>query len=82
MATVRVKIHNEVSSGKSGNWRLCFQKCTYNYSDGRPSEDGYRFIWRRPNNNLQAARGQARIPNLSELDNLIADAKVAGWLLK
>ncbi len=73
-----VRIHNEVSHGTAGDWTLCFQECTYNYDDGS-SEDGYRFIWRRPNGSLQAARGQARIPDGQTLYLLLEAAAHAGW---
>lgn len=73
-----VKIQEEVSTGLINDWNLCFQKCTYNYDDGN-SEDGYRFIWRKPNGNLQAARGQARIPSCQILCRLLDEAREAGW---
>lgn len=72
-------IHNEVSDGSVGrDWCLCFQWCTYNYDDGS-TEDGFRFIWRRPNGTLQAARGQARIPDSTILHRLINRARAEGW---
>jgi hypothetical protein len=81
MAT-HVKIHNEhpdpAQQGK--NWQLYFQQVTYHYDNGNPDEDGYRFIWRRPDRSLQAARGQARLPNATTIDSLIAEAKSQGWL--
>lgn len=73
-----VKIHNEVSDGHHGDWMLCFQECTYNYDDGS-TEDGYRFIWRRPDGSLQAARGQARIPDPATLYRLTSEAIRKGW---
>jgi hypothetical protein len=79
MATARVEIHNEVLGGAPRTWRLCFQQVTYHYDDGSPDQDGFRFIWRRPDNSLQAARGQARIPNGRALDRLLTAAKAAGW---
>ena len=52
-----VKIHRQVSENtNSGEWTLCFQKVTYHYDDGS-TQDGFRFIWRRPDGSLQAARG-------------------------
>lgn len=82
MAAASVEIHDEVSvpSGGGSGWRLCFQRVTYHYHDGDPDQDGYRFIWRRPNGNLQAARGQARIPSASKLKQLIRAASTQGWL--
>lgn len=77
MATV--KIINEVPTSRIEDWQLCFQKCVYYYDDGE-SEDGYRFIWRRPETHyLQAARGQARIPDKAELERLLKMAEEAGW---
>lgn len=38
-----------------------------------------RFIWLRPDGNLQAARGQARIPSLSVARELMKAAEQAGW---
>jgi hypothetical protein len=73
-----VKIHDEVQL-PAGTWHICFQRVTYHYDDGN-SEDGYRFIWRRPNNSLQAARGQARIPDRVTLKRLIKMAESQGWL--
>lgn len=75
-----VTILNEVSNGDTGDWRLCFQWCSYEYDDGS-TQNGYRFIWRRPDDSLQPARGQARIPNASELLGLIHQATVAGWFI-
>lgn len=75
-----VAIHREVHLGDEGSWRLCFQWCTYTYDDGSPDEDGYRFIWRRPDGSLQAARGQARIPSTADILELLHLAARAGWL--
>jgi hypothetical protein len=78
MAT-SVQIHDEVKEPpNSDDWELCFQRVTYHYDDGG-SDDGYRFIWRRPNGNLQAARGQARIPDAATHDRLVSAAKSQGW---
>ncbi len=48
------------------------------YSDGN-SEEGFRFIWRRPDGHLQAARGQARIPERKYLEELTKKAEAQGW---
>jgi hypothetical protein len=79
MSTANVEIHNEVEDGRVNTWRLCFHEVTYHYDDGTPDQDGYRFIWRRPDNSLQAARGQARIPDAAALDRLLTAARRAGW---
>lgn len=74
-ATIHHEVHGPV---QHGGWQLCFQWCTYNYDDGT-TQDGYRFIWRRPNGNLQAGRAQARIPDAEQLFDLLRKAKAAGW---
>lgn len=79
MAQGRVVILNEASKGAKGAWNLCFQYCRYEYGDGTKEENGYRFIWRRPNGNLQGARGQARIPSLADIHELMAEALREGW---
>jgi hypothetical protein len=76
--TARVQVIAETSEGSVGDWRLCFQWCRYIYADGRMQE-GYRFIWRRPDGSLQAARGQARIPSVKVARELMDRAKEAGW---
>jgi hypothetical protein len=80
-----VHIHKEVKLNPSSNppeWNLCFQWVTYNYDDGDPPQNGYRFIWRRPDGSLQAARGQARIPSGADLLMLLTKATEAGWFIK
>jgi len=74
----RVQVIRQVRQGEQGDWNLCFQWCQFNYDDGT-SQRGYRFIWRRENGNLQAARGQARIPDAATLENLIQRATEEGW---
>ena len=74
----RVQVVNEVSEGIANDWVLCLQWCRYLYDDGN-MERGYRFIWRRPNGNLQGARGQARIPTLTIAKQLIDKAIKEGW---
>jgi hypothetical protein len=77
----QVKIHNEVRSGSEGGRQLCFQWVTYTYDNGAPSEQGYRFIWRRQNGKLQPARGQARIPSAAHLFELLQRATRDGWFV-
>lgn len=75
-----VKVIQEVPKKYNDNgWTLCFQWCEFIYDDG-DSEYGYRFIWRRPDGSLQAARGQARIPSLQDMNELIEQAALEGWL--
>ena len=78
MAKAKVKILNECDHKFDSEWRLCFQNCVYNYDDGS-TQIGYRFIWRRPNGTLQAARGQARIPSISLMLKLVSQAMSEGW---
>ncbi|WP_437972748.1 hypothetical protein WMF11_26805 [Sorangium sp. So ce295] len=75
-----ITVHHEVYLGEEGSWRLCFQWCTYAYDDDSPDENGYRFIWRRPDGSLQAARGQARIPSAADIFGLLQLAARDGWL--
>lgn len=75
-------MHNEITNSKNINdWSLYFQYGTYNYDDNT-SEDGYRFIWKRPNGNLQPGRAQARIPSKTDIFELLALASKAGWLIE
>ena len=69
----RVQVLKSVSEG-----RLCFQWCRYIYDNGE-TEMGYRFIWRREDGTLQAARGQARLPSIKFAQQLMAKAKAEGW---
>lgn len=74
-----VEFHKEVPKQlKITDWNLCFQKVTYHYDDGS-TQDGFRFIWRRPNGSLQAARGQARIETYEHMMALINQAKEEGF---
>lgn len=75
-----ITVHREVRLGEEGQWQLCFQWCTYVHEDDSPNEDGYRFIWRRPDGSLQAARGQARIPSAADILALLHLAAREGWL--
>ena len=73
------KKHMQVpENANSREWNLCFQKVTYHYDDGS-TQDGYRFIWRRPDGSLQAARGQARIETYEQMMGLIEQAKQSGF---
>lgn len=78
MSKANVRVIKDAIKGSEGFWRLCFQYCEYQYGDGS-SQYGYRFIWRRPNGNLQAARGQARIPSLADILELTSIALKEGW---
>lgn len=79
MANARVEVEKEVTKliGNAG-WELCFQWCEYIFDNGN-SEKGYRFIWKKPDGCLQAARGQARIPSVGVAMELISKAILEGW---
>jgi hypothetical protein len=83
----KVKVHHEVRGPISGGWQLTFQRVTYHYGETRPqnvrtpTQEGFRFIWRDPKNHLNAARGQARIPDADQLLDLLVKAKQAGWFI-
>ena len=55
---------------------LLLQKGRYNFYDGRPSEDGVRFIWRL-NGKLQSR--PARMDDLADIDLLLNLARQQGW---
>jgi hypothetical protein len=76
----RVVILNEAihPNHPTNNWHLCFQWVRYMHDDGSV-ESGYRFIWRRSDGSLQAARGQARIPSLDDAETLMNIAREQGW---
>lgn len=79
MAQSRVKVLHEVPKLHNiDNWTLCFQHVRYEYAD-ETEQEGYRFIWRRPNGNMQGARGQARIPSIAKLLELTSMAMADGW---
>lgn len=82
MASARVTVIAEVPERSSSEtwWTLHFQKVVYNY-DNKTHEKGYRFIWRREDGSLQAARGQARIPSKTEMMEFIEMAERAGLFL-
>ena len=83
--STRIEVHNEVRGPIDLGWQLCFQWCTYRYPhDARPEnvdsdQNGYRFIWRRPDGKLSATRGQARIPDPDQLLDLLREARRQGW---
>ena len=80
----RVQVVNQTTLNTNPNpedWTLWFQWCRYFYDNGEV-DLGYRFIWRRPQaegGSLQAARGQARIPSMHDLEFLVEKAKQEGW---
>lgn len=82
MSIARVQILKEVPQRLETDdwWTLHFQKVIYHYNDREP-EEGFRFIWRRPDGSLQAARGQARIPGRKELNDLLEQAESEGFFI-
>ena len=75
----RVVVFDRINDHDRANeWCLSFQRVRYVYENG-DTEEGYRFIWIKPNGNLQAARGQARIPRLSDAVRLIQQGMERGW---
>jgi len=74
----RVVVFDQLETGYPNGWTLALQRVRYVYERGE-TEDGFRFIWRRPDGTLQAARGQARIPRLSDALDLIRRAIEGGW---
>ncbi len=78
MAGCRIDPLEEVSQVDERGWTLCFQYCLYKYDDGGRFK-GYRFIWRKKNGKLQAARGQACIPSIATAKMLMDMACKKGW---
>lgn len=78
MTRAYVEVLNEVEKEYSSGYKLCYQKCTYHYSDDS-TEYGYRFIWRNSNRSLLPHMGQARIPSTGTALELISMAVDAGW---
>jgi hypothetical protein len=74
----RVHMLKETRLYPPGDWQLCFQWCRYDL-DEEGIQFGYRFIWRRPDGDLQAARGQARIPSITSARGLMDRAVAEGW---
>lgn len=81
-AQTRVEVVHSVSINKGTHGglhhELCFQQCIYHFSVGGP-EEGYRFIWKR-NGKLLGHRGQARIPEIWDILQLLSLAVKAEWL--
>ena len=77
----RVHIIDSVKKVYPSGLTLCFQWCLYDYENGK-TDKGFRFIWRTPEGKLQAARGQARIPDIEAIHFLTEQAKKEGWAYK
>lgn len=80
-ANVNVEVLRSYPPYVEGEWQLHLQLCRYHEHEGglRDHKDGYRFIWTRPDNSLQAARGQARIESLQYVFELIQHSYKEGW---
>ena len=79
MPQTRYRMFNEVAHPGHVQPGPCLwlQWGRYDYADGTQQE-GYRFIWTRPNGTIQA-RGPARIPSLADIDILMTLARQQGW---
>jgi len=77
----RVHIIDSIDKKFDSGWTISFQWCLYDYEDGN-TDKGFRFIWKRPDGTLQAARGQARIPDVETINELLEEAKKQGWAYK
>ena len=78
---VRVNVEREARTfdpKMTDGWELAFQWCRYVDQDDGSCRHGYRFIWRR-HDKLQPARGQARLPSLGLIRELIETAESEGW---
>ena len=78
MKRIKQELPEQVETATPSGARLCLQWGRYIYEDGG-LETGYRFIWRKPDGTLQAARGQARIPSLKLARILMETAEKQGW---
>ena len=79
MGKNRIEISHEACPNRGKNeWALSLQWCRFVYEE-YPAEFGYRFMWRRPNDNLAAYRGGCRIDSINEMLQLIEIAKKEGW---
>lgn len=75
---VVVLFETSLDEEQKNEWTLWFQYCKYEFADGN-SQFGYRFIWKTPENRLQPARGQARIPSIETAKELMEKAIEKGW---
>ena len=73
----RVHVVKETTVDPIGGSQLFFQWCRFALDEGE--QFGYRFIWRRPSGELQAARGQTRLPSVAVAQELMAKAVSERW---
>lgn len=79
MAQAWWETSDEVCSTKynlASGTELLLQKGTYHFHDGRPSEDGFRVIWR---NQGRLQSRPARFDDLVEIDALVRAGRLKGW---
>ena len=74
-----IDVVHEVTCSMKGGYILCFQYCVYNYTNDREKQEGYHFIWRKPNRDQLAVKGQTRIPSVAVLLKLVSMAMAEGW---
>lgn len=79
---VRFKVEQQVTTKfdplKSDGWQLAFQWGWYVDQIDGSCRPGYRFIWLR-GGKMQPTRGQARLPSLRLIRELIDQAESEGW---
>lgn len=68
-----VQALKEVSKELPDGDSICLQQVIYNYSDGTNSDPSFRFIRRDIRGHLKAQRGQASIPSLGVMRNLMTE---------
>lgn len=75
-----VDVHAEVNRPMPLGWQLCFQHVTYRSAAGE-QWGNYRFIWRKPNGELDKKPEQARLPDAATILSLLSEAMKDGWLV-
>jgi len=73
----RVHVINSVDHEYSSGFKLALEWCLYSKPDEK--HFGYRFIWKKPDGNRLAHRGQAAIQSKKVSDMLWKRAVDAGW---
>lgn len=71
-------ILNEVTNGRQGDWRLCFQLCELVNEQGS-LEQGYRFVWRGPDDSLESVKSHSGMFSSNDMYELMQLATVDGW---
>ena len=80
----RVHVINSTEKKYEGGFSLALEYCLYQYDKeaGGGSDLGFRFIWKKPEGQRLAHRGQARIPSKKDSDSLWKQATKEGWASK